>query len=231
MVADRLGKMRHLIPSNDTVDAKATAQLYLRHVWKHHGLPKRIVSDRGKQFTADFWQALNGFLEIGNHYSTAYHPQTDGQSERFNAVMEQYLQAYVYYKQDNWVTYLPMAEFAVNNQFSETIKATPFMANYGFLPRFTIDLQPQATSKVIFDATATAARLSEIQDWLKAEITYSQERQAEYANNSRLTAPRFQQGDKVWLSSRHITTKQPLCKLDHKRLGPFDIIKPIGSLA
>ena len=62
-------------------------------------------------------------------------------------------------------------------------------------------------------------------------MTYAQERQAEYANNSRLTAPRFHQGDKVWLSIRHITTKRPLRKLDHKRLGPFDIIKPIGSLA
>ena len=97
-------------------------------------------------------------------------------------------------------------------------------------PRFIIDLQPQAPRKVNFDATATAARLTKIQDWLKAEITYAQERQVEYANNSRLTAPRFQQGDKVWLSSSHITTKRLSRKLDHKRLGPFDIIKPIGSL-
>ena len=90
-----------------------------------------------------------------------------------------------------------MAEFSANNQFSETIKATLLMANYDFHPRFTIDLQPQAPRKVNLDATATAARLSEIQDWRKHEITYAQERQAEYANNSRLTAPRFQQGDKV----------------------------------
>ena len=107
--------MRHLIPCNDTVDAKATAQLYLRHIWKHHGLPKRILCDRGTQFTADFWQALSGYLENENYYSTAYHPKTDGQYERFNAVMEQYLRAYVNYQQDNWVTYLPMVEFAANN--------------------------------------------------------------------------------------------------------------------
>ena len=105
IVVDRLGKLRHLIPCRDTIDAKDTAQLYLRHVWKHHGLPKRIVSDKGTHFTADFWQALCGFLEIENHYSTAYHPQTDGQSERLNAVMEQYLRVYVNYQQDNWVTY------------------------------------------------------------------------------------------------------------------------------
>ena len=100
---------------------------------------------------------MSGYLEIENHYSTAYHPQTDGQSELFNAVMEQYLRAYVNYQQDNWVTYLPMAEFAANNLFSETIKAKPFMANYGFQPRFTIELNPKTQKKQNFDATATAA--------------------------------------------------------------------------
>ena len=82
-----------------------------------------------------------------------------------------------------------MAEFAANNQFLETIKATPFMANYGFHPSLTIDPQPQAPRKINFDSRATAASLSEIQDWLKAEMTYSQERHAEYTNKSRLTAP------------------------------------------
>ena len=88
MVADRLGKLRNLIPCKDTVDYKDTAQLYIRQIWKYQGLPKQIVSDRGTQFRADFWQALSGYLEIENYYSTAYHPQTDGQSEQFNAVME-----------------------------------------------------------------------------------------------------------------------------------------------
>ena len=82
-----------------------------------------------------------------------------------------------------------MAEFAPNNQFSETIKATPFMANYGFHPRFTIKLNPKTQKKQNFDATATAAKLSEIQDWLKAEMTYAQERQAEYATSSRTNCP------------------------------------------
>ena len=124
-----------------------------------------------------------------------------------------------------------MAEFAANNQFSETIKATPFMANYGFHPRFTIELNPQVTNNQNFDATGTAAKLSEIQDWLKAEMTYAQYRQVEYANSSRLTAHRLLPGDKVWLSSKHITTKRPSRKLDHKRLGPFEIINSVVTLA
>ena len=124
-----------------------------------------------------------------------------------------------------------MVEFAANNQFSEKIKASPFMVNYGFHPWFTIELNPALQKKQHFDATATAQKLSEIQDWLKAEMTYTQERQAEYTNSSRLTALRYIPGDKVWLSSKHITTKRPSRKLDHKLLGPFEIIKPVGSLA
>ena len=145
--------------------------------------------------------------------------------------MEQYLHSYVNYQQNNWVTYLPIAEFTANNQFSETIKATPFMANYSLHPRFTIEPNPKTQKKQNFDATATAAKLSEIQDWLKAEMTYAQERQAEYANSSRLTAPRLFPGDKVWLSSKHITTKPPSRKLDHKRWGLFEVIKSVGRLA
>ena len=89
--------------------------------------------------------------------------------------MEQYLHSYVNYQQNNWVTYLPIAEFTANNQFSETIKATPFMANYGFHLRFTMELNPKTQKKQHFDSTATAAKLSEIRDWLKAEMTYAQE--------------------------------------------------------
>ena len=124
-----------------------------------------------------------------------------------------------------------MAEFVVDNQFSETIKATPFMANYGFLPRLTFKLHPQIQKKQITEATSMATKLAEIPEWLKAEIADAQERQAEYANDSRLTAPQFIPGDKVWLSSKHIITKRPTRKLDHKRLGPFEVLKVIENLA
>ena len=124
-----------------------------------------------------------------------------------------------------------MVEFAANNQFSETIKTTPFIANYGFHPRLTIELNPISPRKQHIDATATAGKLHEIYEWLKAEMAYSQECQAEYANSSRLTAPRLLPGDKVWLSSKHVTTKRPSRKLDYKRLGSFEIRKPVGSVA
>jgi transposase InsO family protein len=91
VIVDRLTKQRHLIPCHTTTNAKAVAEIYLGEVWRHHGLPSHITSDRGTQFTAKFWKHLTGTLGIEPRMSTAYHPQTDDQTERLNAVMEQYL--------------------------------------------------------------------------------------------------------------------------------------------
>src|SRR5207302_1046681 len=111
------------------------AQLYLEHVWKHHGLPKTITTDRGTQFTAEFWKTICDRLQISRKLSTAFHPETDGQTERVNAIMEQYLRAYVNYQQDDWASWLPMAEFAANNHASETTGVSPFFANHGYDPK------------------------------------------------------------------------------------------------
>ncbi|KAI0996661.1 Transposon Ty3-I Gag-Pol polyprotein [Podosphaera aphanis] len=118
VVVDRLTKMRHLIACTITTTSEDLAELYLQHVWKLHGLPTHITSDRGTQFAAHFWKNLCKHLNIEARMSTAFHPETDGQTERFNALMEQYLRSYVSYQQDDWVKWLPMAEFAANNYVS-----------------------------------------------------------------------------------------------------------------
>lgn len=92
-----------------------------------HGLPDSIVSDRGTQFTSEFWKWLCKLLQIDHHLSTAYHPQTDGQTERMNARVEQYLRAYVNYAQNDWIRYLPSAEFALNDHDSQVTGVSPFM--------------------------------------------------------------------------------------------------------
>jgi transposase InsO family protein len=94
--------MRHLIPCRDTYTAEQLAELFARHVFRLHDLPRTVVSDRDPQFVALFWQALCKTLEIQSRLSTPYHPQTDGQTERLNAIMEQYLRTYVNYLQDDW---------------------------------------------------------------------------------------------------------------------------------
>lgn len=144
VVACRLTKERHFIPcfaGQEGTTAEATAQLLLWHVWKHHGLPNSIISDRGPQFIAAVWKVLCKAWKITAKLSTAFHPETDGQTERFNAELERYLRAHINYLQDNWVEYLCLAEFAANALPSESTKVSPFFANKGFEPRMSFDIQ------------------------------------------------------------------------------------------
>lgn len=120
VVVCRLTKMRRFIPCRDTCTAEQLADLYARHIFSLYGFSKSIVSDRGPQFIAKFWKALCQVIKITPSLSTPYHPQTDGQSERINAILEQYLRAYINYLQDDWENWLHFAQFAANNQASET---------------------------------------------------------------------------------------------------------------
>ena len=174
MIVDCLTKMRHLVPCRDTCTARDLAILYLNHVFRYYGLPQSIVSDRGPQFTSEFWKALAELLNIQVCLSTAYHPQTDGQSERMNAVIEQYLRAYVSYQQDNWVTILVTCEFAAKNHFSETLKTSPFLANYGWHPRFVETLAPLRKAYPDTHAHDLAHQLAELHSILQAELGLAQ---------------------------------------------------------
>ncbi len=129
-----LTKMRHLIHCRDTTTAEQLAELVLEHVFRLHGLPRSIVSDRETQFVAKFWKALCRRLDTQARLSTPYHPQTDGQTEHFNAVMGRYLRYFVNYLQDYWNSWLTLSEFAANHQESESTRVSPFFANYGYDP-------------------------------------------------------------------------------------------------
>ncbi|XP_060114520.1 EF-hand calcium-binding domain-containing protein 6 [Heteronotia binoei] len=148
--------MAHFVPCAKVPSGPETAQLYLNHVFRLHGLPKQIVSDRGPQFTSRFWQAFQQGLGTELHLSSAYHPQTDGQTERTNATLEQYLRCYTSYQQDNWASLLPLAEFAYNNAVHSSTQTTPFAANYGLHPRFFPPLGPSA------DVPAADNRIEEL---------------------------------------------------------------------
>ena len=146
VVVCRLTKMKHFIACRDTCGADEVARLYLNNVWKLHGLPRTVISDRGPQFVGRFWEHLTHRLGIQSLLSTAFHPETDGQTERANSFLEQYLRAQVSYLQDDWSRWLPLAEFALNNALNESIKTTPFFANYRFHPRIGFEpLDPDYT--------------------------------------------------------------------------------------
>ena len=144
VIVDRLTKMVHYKPVKVTIDAPGLAEVIIDVVVRHHGLPDSIVTDRGSLFTSKFWSSLCYFLGIKRKLSTAFHPQTDGQTERQNSTIEAYLRAFVNFEQNNWARLLLMAEFAYNNAKNASTGFTPFELNCGYHPRVSYeeDLDP-----------------------------------------------------------------------------------------
>ncbi|MBW0524287.1 hypothetical protein O181_064002 [Austropuccinia psidii MF-1] len=124
------------IPAYSTITALDLPQLFITHVFSKHGLPISIVSDRGSLFVSSFWTQLCQQLKISRDLSTAFHPETGGQTERVNQILEQYLQMYVSYHQDDWHTWIPLAEFANNNAEHSSIEQSPFFTIYERNPSF-----------------------------------------------------------------------------------------------
>ena len=127
VVVDSVGKRSHFVETVTTITAAGAANLYLRNVWKLHGLPRKVISDRGPQFVALFMKELFRLLGIEAASSTAYHPQTDGQTERVNQELEQFLWLFVSERQDDWHALLPLAEFSYNNHVHASTQHTPFL--------------------------------------------------------------------------------------------------------
>jgi hypothetical protein len=131
VIVDRLTKVAHFVPIKVDYRVEKLIDLYIEHILRHHGAPVSIVSDRGTQWTSRFWQSLH--KSIGTHldYSTAYHPQTDGQIERVNQILEDMLQACVLNYGTDWEKSLPHAEFSYNNSYQASLQMSPFEALYG----------------------------------------------------------------------------------------------------
>ena len=197
VVVDRLSKQAHFIPTVKALDAPGLARLYITTVFKLHGLPASIVSDRGSVFTSLFWEALTSQLGVQLKLSTAYHPQTDGQTERVNQCIEQYLRNYCSYQQDDWVDWLGLAEFQYNNLIHDSTRTTPFFANYGFHPTFSITPMQRATTPAASDFLE---HLNTIRSELRAELKLAQETAKGQYNTHRAIAPTLNPGDLVMLS-------------------------------
>ena len=139
VVMDRLTKMSHFIPIRRDITAIETAETLMKHIFKNHGLPDKIISDRGSQFAANVIQEMYKKLNITIALSTAYHPQTDGQTKRVNQDLETYLRLFINHRQDNWAKWLHLAEFAYNIQQHSTTKVSPFMANNLSQPKWSLE--------------------------------------------------------------------------------------------
>ena len=226
---DRLTKMRHLVPTA-TMEVEEATQAFYAYVWKLHGLPESFVSDRGTQFTSDVWEHLCQMLKIDAKLSTAHHPQTDGQTERLNAIMEHYLRAFVNYMQDDWAKWIPGAKFSANNSPSATTVASPFLANSGQNPRLGFeppeplptDLTAQVRAKLINVENFTQ-KMEDLTEHLREEMLIAQAIYEANANASRRPCPRYLVGDQVWLNAKNLNTARPVVKLDDHNVGPFPV--------
>lgn len=174
-----------------------------------------------------FWSSVLQQLQVSQAPSTAFHPQTDGQVERTNALLEDHLRHFCNEEQNDWVRWLPMAEFAYNNTASSSTKLSPFFAQQGFHPRFNY----LVASSGIPEADSFVKHLQLIQSSLVDSLSAAKEAQSRFYNKKRRVEVTYQPGDLVWLSRRNIKTKRASSKLDVRRLGPFPVIRMIGQNA
>ena len=138
VIVDRLIKQAIFIPAHDTITSTDLAHLFVLHVFFKHGIPSHVTSDRGLEFVSNFFRSLGTALDMQLHFTSGYHPEGNGQTERTNQTLKQYLYIYCNYQQDNWSELLPLAEFAYNNALSATTGVSPFFANKGYYPNITV---------------------------------------------------------------------------------------------
>ena len=150
VIVDRLTKMVHYKPVKVTIDASELAEVIIDVVVWHHGLSNSIMTDRGLLFTSKFWSSLCYFLRVKRRLSTAFHPQTDGQTKWQNSTIEAYLQAFVNFEQNDWARLLPIAEFAYNNAKNASTGHIPFELTCGYYPRmlYKEDVDSRSQSKL-----------------------------------------------------------------------------------
>ena len=224
---DRLSKMVRLIPCNKTISSEGAARKYRDNVWKDFGLPRRIISDRGSTFVSNFTRALNALLGISENFSTARRPQTDGQTERANQEIEQYLRIFCNTRQSDWAEWLSCAEFALNNKVNASTGYSPFFLNYGRDPRRPLLPVRRPTSDVP-RANEFAKQMEALTKETSAALELAAEAMKRSYDHSHQPAKHHAVGDLLLLDAKGIETARPSKKLDDKRLGPFPVTELIG---
>ena len=227
-VVDRLSKMIRLIPITISVDALEVAQLFKEHIYRSHGLPQKIISDRDPIFMSNFWKTLFKLLGTKIAPSTAFHPQTDGQTEIANRKVEEMIRAFANFRKNNWDEHLVDFEVAYNSAIHSTTLYSPFFLNYGLCPR-TVRIQTLSSNN-----PSVSKFLADIQESTKFAYENIQKqniRMAKYANKSRLPH-NFSLNDKVWLSTKNLSLEDGSGsrKLHPKFCGPFHIIEKINDV-
>ncbi|KAJ1573557.1 hypothetical protein NDA11_005543 [Ustilago hordei] len=221
VIVDRLTKFAILAPTHKTVTAKQTAVLLYGHMVRLFGYPDHMVSDRGRQFISGAWKAFAEQMGVKHSLSMAYHPQTDGQTERVNQVIEQYLRMYCNYEQDDWVNLLDTAAFVYNNTVHNSIGVSPFFACYGWNPKAHPDIPRRL-------GVNDPGRFEYLMDgkerckYLQEQIREAQRRSVDQYNRKHKDIE-FKVGDMVYINCRNWKTQRPTPKLDTQFAGPYPV--------
>jgi transposase InsO family protein len=227
VIVDRFTKYALMIPFRRDYTAVQLAHVLKDRLIRDHGIPKTIISDRDKLFTSNYWATLMAEIGIKRKLSTAYHPQTDGQTERTNRTMKTYLKIYSNTSQDNWVSLLAMAQMAYNNKASEATGQTPYFANHGKHPNLFERTLPSPKAEA---AIKSAEEMKKIHGEMSSKLLHAQNQSISYVNQKRKTAPQLKRGDKVYLHTKNLRTKRPSKGLDNVKVGPFLISKQNGPV-
>ncbi|UTT88499.1 hypothetical protein NDA17_002375 [Ustilago hordei] len=229
VIVDRLTKFAILAPTHKTVTAKQTAVLLYGHMVRLFRYPDHMVSDRGRQFISGAWKAFAEQMGVKHSLSMAYHPQTDGQTERVNQVIEQYLRMYCNYEQNDWANLLDTAAFVYNNTVHNSIGVSPFFACYGWNPKAHPDI-PQRLG------VNDPGRFEYLMDgkerckYLQEQIREAQRRSVDQYNRKHKDIE-FKVGDMVYINCRNWKTRRPRPKLDTRFAGPYPVQERVGRRA
>jgi hypothetical protein len=231
VIVDRLTKVAHFIPVKTTYSGPQLAELYLSRIVCLHGVPKKIVSDRGTQFTSRFWERLHEALDTQLRFSSAYHPQTDGQTERVNQILEDMLRACALQYGRSWDKSLSYAEFSYNNSYQESLKMAPFEMLYGQRCRTPLFLNETGERKVfgpdILEEAEKQVRM------VKENLRVVQSKQKSYPDHRRRELS-FEVGDFIYLKvspMRGLHDFKVRGKLAPRFIGPFKILEKRGEVA
>ena len=235
VITDRLSKAI-ICDGLEDITAPTLAKWFVRNYYRWHYLPRAIVSDRGSQFVGKFWKKFCDTLGIVRRLSTAYHPETDGATERMNQTLETYLRTFVDYAQDDWYHQLPSAQIAINNRDAAATKVSPFFMSHGYniepleLHREIDHGDRIVRQSPIAQAEQVIRKLKDAREWAQSAMAAAQQQMEDTTNRKRQQAPSFKVGDKVWLNLENVRTDRPTKKLDAKH-AKYTIIEAVGSHA
>ncbi|KAJ9522566.1 hypothetical protein QJQ45_008328 [Haematococcus lacustris] len=230
VIVDRLSKMVHFVPCKESMNAMAFTRLFINNVFRLHGLPAEVLTDRGAHFNNKFWHAVKKLLGMKTNMSTAYRPQSDGQTERYNRVLEEMLRHYISPTQADWPDHLALAEFAVNNSWQESIHSTPFFLNTGQSP-VTPGLRDLPDGGRCPSAHAFATWWKEGVAHARRHMADAQARYKRHADTG-LKDVEFEVGAQVLLSTRNLRIKTgKVRKFVPRYVGPFVVEAKINANA